>query len=223
MPQDPHVVIATPCTDLVRAGFALDLAKLVGTCAAQRLRMAVMQNRGTIIPEQRQVLAEAAVDMEATHILFIDSDMRFPKDSLFRLLVHEEPIVGTNYPRRREPHLPTAEHTNHGYLFTGEDGEGLTEVTQLGFGLVLIETKVFEAMPKPWFAIGYSKSGQYVGEDVFFCSRARTAGFRVLVDQGLSREILHTGEMDYSHDHANALKPTPHLELVTGDSYHGAR
>ena len=214
-----RIVLATPCTDVVKAGFALDLAKLTATVAASGIDAAIVHNRGTIIPEQRQVLAETALDMDASHVLFIDSDMRFPKDGLFRLLAHQQPIVGVNYPRRREPFLPTAQHQEHGYLFTDDKAEGLTEVTQLGFGFVLIDTRVFEAMPKPWFAIGYSKTGNYVGEDVFFCSRARIAGFRVLVDHDLSKAITHTGDMEYTQAHANAHRPTL---VVTEDAYCGA-
>jgi hypothetical protein len=110
-----RVMIATPCTDMVKAGFALDLAMLYGlTCSYGDVDCAVMQNKGTIIPQQRATLVDAAQRFNASHILWLDSDMRFPKDTLFRLMKHEKPIVAANYARRRHPALPTAEHRDKG-------------------------------------------------------------------------------------------------------------
>lgn len=211
------VVIATPCTDSVKAGFALDLAMLYGRTLAHGLSAAVVQNRGTIIPQQRATLVDAALKMHAEYLLFVDSDMRFPKDALVRLLAHEQPIVGVNYPRRRHPVLPTAERVTSGqreFLFTDQESDGLVKVTQCGLGFMLIHMAVFQVLAEPWFQIGFTKDdGQYVGEDFFFCKRARDAGFSILIDQSLSREIRHTGDLEYTHAHTQqareALTPKP--------------
>jgi hypothetical protein len=204
MSERPRVMIATPCTDMVKAGFALDLAMLYGlTIGSGDVECAVVQNRGTIIPQQRATLVDAAQRWGATHILWLDSDMRFPKDALFRLLAHEKPIVAANYARRRHPALPTAEHREHGYLFTEPESSGLVAVTQCGMGLMLTQTTVFEAIGEPWFQIGYtSNDHQYVGEDFFFCTKARKAGFEILIDQDLSKSVKHVGELDYTFAHA---------------------
>lgn len=199
-----RVMIATPCTDVVKAGFAMDLAMLYGlVCASGAIDAAVMQNRGTIIPQQRATLVDAAQRYGATHILWLDSDMRFPKDTLFRLLTHDKPIVAANYARRRHPALPTAEHRDKGHLFTTDDATGLEVVTQCGFGVMLTRMDVFAKISEPWFQIGYtSNDHQYVGEDFFFCAKARKAGFEILIDHDLSKDIKHVGDMDYTHAHA---------------------
>lgn len=197
-------MIATPCTDMVKAGFALDLAMLYGlTIASRDVDCAVIQNRGTIIPQQRATLVHAAMQYGATHILWLDSDMRFPKDALFRLLAHNEPVVAANYSRRRHPALPTAEHRDRGYLFTEADSAGLVPVTQCGMGVMLTAMRVFQEIGEPWFQIGYtSHDHQYVGEDFFFCTKARKAGFEILIDQDLSKQVRHVGELDYTHLHS---------------------
>ena len=64
--------------------------------------------RGTYLPQQRMTLVKEAFQSGSTHILWIDSDMRFPKDALIRLLDRDLPIVGANYPMRRTPIIPTA-------------------------------------------------------------------------------------------------------------------
>jgi hypothetical protein len=216
-----RLAIGLPCQDQVHAGFALDLARMTGVLGElSDLEYTLIQNRGTIIPQQRATLVRAAQEYQATHILFLDSDMRFPRDLVPRLLSRDEPIVAANYARRRHPVLPTAEHTTQGYLFTPPASAGLVEVTQCGMGVMLIEMRVFDAIAEPWFHLGYTPSTrEYVGEDFYFCKRARDAGFQILIDQAISHEIKHAGEMEWTHEHTlitrdAVIPPKPTLELA---------
>jgi hypothetical protein len=206
-----RIAICIPCTDTLNSGFALDLARLTYVLGEAGIQTTLIQNRGTIIPQQRAVLVRAAMHWTATHILWLDSDMRFPPNVLHRLVQHHEPIVAVNYARRREPYLPTAEHRELGLLFTTEDSEGLVEVTQCGMGIMLVDMQVYHAMQQPWFAIGFNpRDNEYTGEDFFFCKKAREAGFVTLIDQDLSKEIKHVGEMSFTAEHT----------VVTRDAYH---
>lgn len=210
--SDIRVAIATPCTDQVQAGYTYDLARLVATIAKVRpdIDVTIHQNRGTIIPQQRATLVMSAREAKATHLLWIDSDMRFPPDTLFRLMEHGVPIVAANYTTRRAPFLPTAEHRDLGYLFTPPEADGLATVTHCGMGLMLVDMTVFETIKPPHFAIGYSqRDGEYSGEDFFFCHKAREAGFAIYIDQELSQAVRHAGQMEYTNEHA----------IVTRDAY----
>lgn len=194
------IAVCIPSQDTVSAGFAYDLARLFGSNSG----LLIFHVRGSIIPQQRATLVNAALDAGATHCLFLDSDMRFPPDALRRLLQHNEPIVGANYPTRRAPILPTAERKDLGSLFSGDEDEGLIEVTHCGLGVMLIDTNVFRSIGEPYFALGFSPLGRgYVGEDVFFCQKARKAGYKIWIDQGLSKEVKHIGEIEYEMHHAN--------------------
>ncbi len=199
-----RIVIATPCQDQVAAGYALDLAKLVGhTTLAGGHELVLMQLKGTLLPQQRSTLVENAKAADASHLLWIDADMRFPKDGLLRLLAHDTAIVGANYSTRRPPILPTAQHAEHGHLFTTPDATGLVEVSHIGMGFLLTRMEVFATLSKPYFALGYSRSDDgWVGEDVFFCRQARQAGFVTFVDQDLSKEVRHLGEVPFAPEHA---------------------
>lgn len=193
------VAILTPAQDTVSSGYAYDLARLMGSNSG----LLIFQSRGTIIPEQRATLAKAAMEAGATHLLWIDSDMRFPKDSLQRLLDHNESIVGTNYSTRRPPYSPTSE-TKDGYLYESPELDGLAEVTHCGMGLMLVDVEVMKKMGQPYFALGFNPTDKrYVGEDFFFCKKARDNGFKVYVDQTLSREVRHIGEVEFRYEHAN--------------------
>ncbi len=200
------VAIAMPCGDMIHAGTALDLAKLVGYTVANHpeVRLQNYQVRGTLIADQRATLVRTALENGATHILWVDSDMRFPKDGLVRLLAHGKPIVAANYPTRRPPIIPTAEHRELGFLFTQASSTGLAEVTRCGMGFMLVDAAVYQTIPEPWFAIGYNTSdGRYTGEDTFFLQRARTIGkYETLIDQALSNDVKHIGAIEFENAHA---------------------
>lgn len=196
------VGICVPCRDMVSSGFAFDLANLVGFTSKADLAMLTVS--GTLIVNQRTNLAREAMDMGCTHVLYIDSDMRFPKDGLDRLLAHDKPIVAANYCTRKFPLKPVAfgdDYTEE-RVVTKPDSTGLEPIASIGMGFMLIKTEVFEKIGMPYFMIGFSqKTQEYTGEDIYFCRKARAAGFDVFLDHDLSKEIGHTGEMDFRHEH----------------------
>jgi hypothetical protein len=197
-----RVLIAVPCGDMVHSLFAYDLAMLVGYTQMVRPEMPVHLSvlRGIYLPRARATLVAHAESVQATHILWLDADMRFPKDALIRLLLHDQPIVGCNYPTRVPPILPTALAPDGAPLF---HAEGLADVSLMGMGCLLTATEVFGKIGKPYFALGYAPStDDYSGEDDFFFNKARKAGYAVTVDGGLSEEVLHLGQFPYGMAHA---------------------
>jgi hypothetical protein len=161
---------------------------------------------GTLLPDMRNDLAREALKAGATHVLWVDSDMKFPKDSLARLLAHEAPMVGANYVQRKRPCKPTAakyakDGTRH-WVYTlppgGAQG-GIETVESLGHGLLLVETAVYEVVPEPWYSMTWDTGKmQHVGEDVFFFRRVKAAiDVEPLVDHDLSREVEHIGFHKY--------------------------
>jgi len=187
----------------------MDLASMVAYTAPAivnglPLDMGLTLGENTYIENQREELAIAAIKSKATHLLWLDDDMRFPPDTLMKLLAHDEAIVGVNYPTRRLPLRPTAFQTTGlkggtpARLEDDPDAPLLVPVEALGFGAVLMRTEVFAALEQPWFTHQWDeKIRRWIGEDVQFCLRAADAGFEVLVDTELSREVGHTGMIDY--------------------------
>lgn len=197
-----RVAICVPCQDTVSAGFAADLAMLTGAISPD-VTWKLFQVRGTYLPQQRATLVGLAQQWTATHVLWLDSDMRFPADTLAQLLAHNAPIVAANYTTRRPPFRPVAEHAEHGVLFTPPEATGLVDVTYAGMGVMLVDTTVFRDIPAPWFALGYSpKADLYSGEDVYFCRKAAEHGFTIQVDQDLSQHVKHVGVLEFSAKHA---------------------
>lgn len=205
------VLIAMPCGgEMVHADFAYDLARMVGYTQMVRPATVLLlyHIKGTYLPRARARLANEAVEQGCTHVLWLDSDMRFPKDTLLRLLGHETPIVAANYSTRQPPFLPTALDVDFQPVF---QGEGVSDVRVCGMGVMLTACEVFRAIGKPYFALGYNKKDDdYSGEDTFFCEMARKAGFRVLIDWRLSEEVAHCGAFTFEMQHARMTLDAAH-------------
>jgi hypothetical protein len=169
-----------------------------------RIDLKIMQ--GTLIQNQRAELALDAMREGCSHILFIDSDMTFPQDMIQRLMAHDLDIVATNCARRRMPTGPTAKVGNKLIYSTLED-HGLQEVDTIGMGVMLIKADVFKKMSEPWFETPWrtDKRG-YVGEDVFFCLKAKEIGYKIYIDHDVSREIGHVGTFEFRHEHTWVVK-----------------
>ena len=76
-----------------------------------------------------------------------------------------------------------------------EKTEGIEEADGVGFGLCLTDIEVFKGTEKPWFETPWNpEKGDYDGEDILFCRKARTAGFKTYVDHDASAGIGHCGK-----------------------------
>ncbi len=199
------VAIGLPSREQMHAATALDLASMVGRFASQGIAdLALFNATGTLIVDQRAKLAVRALQTGADWLLWVDSDMRFPPESLEALMAHDLPIVGVNYVTKEHPCSPVAGRINDKKEWkkvpTLETSEGLEEVTATGFGLMLIKTDVLRKMRPPWFQIGYiQQSMRLLGEDVHFCMHAKEeAGALTMIDHDLSKRVGHIGQYMYT-------------------------
>jgi hypothetical protein len=203
--------ILIPTRDFVNSGFAFDLARLVGyTIGSSDNKVVIYSSSGTLLSSQRQDLARDAVEAGCTHTLWLDSDMRFPKDTILHLLERDQDIICANYAKRRFPTEPIAVKKNVpgedaekiNRVYTEDDSTGLVEVDYCGMGVMLVKAEVYKKMEYPWFAIPWVPAAEdYIGEDVWFCRRAYENGFKTMVDQDLSKEVHHIGTFEYKHEH----------------------
>lgn len=227
-PRLPKVAVGIPSHGEISSLTTHSLARMMmqaGAGAAHDVvdQVGIYMVTNTYIHRAREELAEAALKMDATHILWVDADMTFPQDALFRLLQHDEDIVGVNYSKRGIPpeftavkHIDWEEDEDSEKLVTTADSHGLEEVDGMGFGLVLMKTHVFKrlASERPWFWYEMQDYG-HVGEDTYFCRLAQEAGFSLYVDHDLSRECSHVGEFQYMTLHAEDALEQEKPEIIT--------
>lgn len=174
---------------------ALTMAALAGD-PQDMTWMHLARSESTIISEGRADLVRDALEKGATHLLWADSDMSFRIGNVRQLLSHDADIIGVTYPKRRPPFDMTAQDMDGNRIKPG-DGEPV-EAAHAGMGLMVTKADVFKAMPEPWFAFPWIEEvGRFLGEDVFFCRKARAHDFKVLVDPVASKGIGHVGTKVY--------------------------
>lgn len=206
-----HVLVGVPSQELWQAEFGMSLGFLLSWSVSNRLfsgskkeRVDVINYKGSILPQLREKIVEYALSINATHLLFVDSDQTFPKDVLRKLLGHELPVVAANIPTKTTPAAPTARRqaeTPGGSLIHSHDKEGLEEVWRIGTGLMLIDMEIFKVLEPPYFSMYWdSQVEAYRGEDWVFCEKIQEAGFPIFADHTVSKQIGHLGVRKFTHD-----------------------
>jgi cellulose synthase/poly-beta-1,6-N-acetylglucosamine synthase-like glycosyltransferase len=201
-----RVGICIPSRGEMAIGTAFDLALMAAYDSRFRKGdQAIYTVNGTLIFDQREKLAIAALDEKCDWILWVDADMRFPKNTIERLMRHNKDICGVNATTRSIPVKATAknliidseEKTNNWSQVSSKGKTGIEKVTSIGCGVMLVKRKVFEKTPQPWFWFYQLPGNKVLGEDVHFCVAAHDAGFETWVDHDLSNEIGHVGSYVY--------------------------
>lgn len=195
-----HIAICVPVRDQVTAVFAYCLAMLSKKCGETGQTISVHMVIGSEVAMQRQQLVDEVLsDTNATHILWIDSDMRFPPDTISSLLSHKKDIVGANYSTRVKPHRPVAFKDPNNLDKRVFTGSGIEPVFAVGSGLLLVNRNVYEKLSRPHYSIEWNNDyTNLVGEDIYFCKKAAEFGFTTYVDHELSKRISHIGVQEYT-------------------------
>jgi hypothetical protein len=186
----PRIAICFPSYDMVHADFALALA---GMCASLHpMPATIVNNKSSIVAQARNNGVEAAQNFNADYMLFLDSDMTFPSNTLHRLLSHKKDIVGAIYTKRVPPYKVLGKPLLKKPVL---NEHGLIEMTHMPTGCLLIRLKVYNDLKKPYFRFLFNEeNGALHGEDYVFCDMAREAGFQIWCDVPLSQEIGHIGQ-----------------------------
>lgn len=133
------------------------------------------------------------------YLFAVDSDIAFKPDTLVKLLSHDKPLVSGMYIQRKPDCfvLELYEDNNIGGVSNIPvekiANKGLVEIAGCGFGCVLVKKEVFKAIGYPQFvyktAIDHKDT---ISEDVYFCKKAREAGFKLFVDTSIFCDHLGT-------------------------------
>ncbi len=213
------ICVAIPSDDSVKANFSMALAAMSYYSGLHQIPLAFCNQKGSILPKNRNSLVKDARSLDCSHILQIDSDITFPPFALHRLLSHKKGIVGCTYVRRSQPHDNLAVPLNKQPV---QNATGLTEVDRLPTGLLLVDMDVFTKIKRPWFRFPITEEcdkypeGNIDGEDYYFCDAARAAGYPVYLDVELSFELTHWGECGWRVKDIKPDSPadTPRFEMV---------
>lgn len=189
-------LITIPCMDMVPAQFSHSLASL------QRVGdTAVAFQIGSLIYTSRNELAQRSIRMGSDFTLWFDSDMVFGPDTVERL--HKTmketgaDIVSGLYYRRTPPFSPVVVKE-----LRVNEAQGMTEMVEfeeipsepfeadgVGFGCVLMPTDIFIDIQQEYHDL-FTPVNR-MGEDLSFCWRAKSMGFKIVVDPRI--KLGHVG------------------------------
>jgi hypothetical protein len=159
-----HVAIAIPSTGVHETNMSMRLAQLVANSTGHISPLSLMSVEHAAIANSRNVLAGWGVECGADYVFWLDSDIGVPHDALLRLAKQAEErgmdILGCVYAQRQPPHevhgMPIdRSEPFHESLRIG----GLKEFEWLPGGCMLVSTKVYKKLPKPWYFESYGYDG----------------------------------------------------------------
>lgn len=170
-----------------------------------------LQNVAGILPvtampfdHARNAACMKALELGASHLFFLDSDVIPPPDAVTRLLARGVPLVSGVYARRSPPHgIPVMQRKGRWVMPEELPKEGLIEVDVVGAGCLLIRRDLLETVGKhhpqrpeagkAWFdwRVDHARSDKlpadyYMSEDFTFNLHVKkTLGIPTLVDCGV--------------------------------------
>lgn len=181
------VLVCTPAYDgKVDTDFSQSLAEAAFASPLYQVKMnASVMSNGAFIDMARNIYVKMFLEEfpEATHLFFIDADLKFPPNAFIGLVRSGLPICAGVYRRRQEPEdypVKFADHPETGGAWV-EDHWVMADRVPTGF--LCISRKVLEEMaadaPKykttqqgelpNLFYTKIDEEGRFVGEDFCFC------------------------------------------------------
>jgi len=197
-----HIGIAVPSNGTWRQEFGKALVRLVAyEASASNRQISILTQQSSMLTMSRHKLVVDAIRAKCTHVLFLDTDMTFPRDLVERLLARDKDFIACNCTNRFFPVRPLA-HSLDGRVLHSKGKKGVQKVQFVGLAVALIKVDVFKQMTPPFFLQDWVPDLKgYCGEDVYFCQTAKAQiGLDVYVDHGVSQEIGHVGFHQFSHD-----------------------
>lgn len=149
----------------------------------------LLVQQGNIIPDSRRALVEKSIELGASHLWFIDSDIVVPLEALNRLIGHHKDVVCATYNSRYNDHVQLGNRD-----MSASVANGLLPMATVPLGCALIKLSIFESLPRPWFnyLLGPAPGKvRDISEDSWFCKQAREAGIKIWMDPSI--KLGHAG------------------------------
>lgn len=214
----PTIKILTPCYGgNITSGYFHSIINLYPYAMQNGINLSIetLPNCSLISLGRDIMLRKAMNDDRWTHVLWIDSDLRFKPEYIHSMILDDKDIVGGFYPKKGLP-IDFASCPEPG----GEETESLFETMYCATGFMLIKREVVEQMYEHFaeeltfkyqgvddivdlFAPIIDEDGVYLTEDYAFCKRAKSLGYKTFMSKRF--ELPHLGQMEYSAEQEQAF------------------
>jgi hypothetical protein len=213
------IMLGLPTYDFkVTAKLAISLASFCVQAQQHGVDIQICNISGcSVVSRVRNLIAKDFLDSDCTDLMFIDSDINFEAEDIFRLMAwNSDPKKGI------VAGIPVARKKGKVYISTLDTDEednifmnymGLVKAKRVATAFMMIRREVFEKLKDThpeWvyhdekkvgdeviaffdFAL---KDGEYIGEDFLFCDRARELGYEVWIDPTI--KLGHMGMEEFA-------------------------
>jgi len=192
------ILIAIPTSRSWAPMFGLSLCGLVDRFHVEQIRYTLDVLIGSsLLPAARSRSIETALREGFTHVLMLDDDMIFSADAVMSLIntmkAQSLPFIAANYIGKGANGRMVAQHEGKRVSSLGKSGH--EEISDIGLGCALLDVSVMKDLAKPWFEVGWrDETGDYLGEDYYFCRFLAYHGHKVYVDHTASQNVGHMGD-----------------------------
>ncbi len=195
-----HLVIGTPCYGgLVTSLFTTSLMRLQHACLQRgNTDLSVnMLSGDALITRARQNVAAHFLESSGTHLLFVDADISFDPEQVFRLLDFNADLVAGVYPTKRidwmkvglmaKAGMANLESASLSYVLEFEDPakieskNGFAKVRYAGTGFMMVKRATLIKMVESYPDLRYTREHQ--AEDPLRGSKWRSGLFNCIVDR----------------------------------------
>ena len=212
--------IALPAYDFkVSLKLAISLARVAQAAPQHGIDIQIGSVCGcSVVSRARNLLTKDFLESKCTDLIFIDSDINFEPEDVFRLMAWTtDPKKGivAGVPRIRgeeRVYITALEYDDNQELTM--NSMGLVRGMRVATAFMMVRRDVFETLVEahPEWTYYDKKSDRmlpaifdfklteegYMGEDFLFCDRAREVGFEVWIDPTI--KLGHMGVQEYLGD-----------------------
>jgi hypothetical protein len=150
-----RVAVCVPSGRQWEADTALRMIAVVARAMSQSIGVILMSEKNSVISFSRNSMAEKALSMGATHIMWVDSDNIPPIDVIKRFLDLDKDIVGSVYCKRVPPYELLGVPMGPVDFSKG----GVEPYWLLPGGCIMVKAKVYNSIPKPWYFESIRREG----------------------------------------------------------------
>lgn len=215
-----RLFLALPAYDFkVSLKLAVSLARFAQVAGSHGVGIQIGSICGcSVVSRARNLLVRDFLDSDCTDLLFIDSDINFEPEDVFRLLAWaSDPKKGivAGVPRTRSEtatYITDLDYDENNELTM--NGMGLVRAKRVATAFMMVRREVFEVLVSKHPEWNYydTRAGKtlsavfdfkvtpegYIGEDFLMCDRARDEGFEVWIDPTI--KLGHMGAQEFKGD-----------------------
>ena len=163
---DIHLFVGTPCHSEVSMHYVNCIISLTKACHKRNIPIEFSLIKSSLVTQGRNLCVSGFLDSDATHLLFIDSDIFLNSSTVFKMIKADKDVISVPYPLKAFLWDKSLSQVKNGLVKTPEQmaqagntypmkvpdrkdiriNDGVIEVTHSPTGAMLIKKSVFKKM-----------------------------------------------------------------------------